>query len=217
MTVKWTAQLQFQVPKSYSGNIFCITTCLAAQNSNGKEHFRKYELLNCCRYIFSAFSTKAYYSTEIYTTINCDTKVKFLITEWSSPPITRINVSPQCRTRVNAYTLQTPWNSIFCRPTVLKKCKSHWDFCMINIYNKDSKLAHIEGLILKCLPVRTIPSVACSETVYSFSRELSQASNVTVLYLNSNTQFTEMSWREGGIYTSQSAHAALPYTVFTWV
>jgi hypothetical protein len=64
---------------------------------------------------------------------------------------------------------------------------------MINIYNKDSKLARIEGLILKCLPVRTIPSVACSETVYIFSRELSQTSNVTVLYLNSNTQFTEMS------------------------
>jgi len=54
-----------------------------------------------------------------------------------------------------------------------------------NIYNKvDSRLALSESAILKCLPVRTTPYVACGRTVYSLSIELCQVWNGTILILS---------------------------------
>jgi hypothetical protein len=176
-------QLRLQLDERHL--FFHITAFPAANmsswSSDGKENFIKDELLKCQGYIFSASSIAAYYNTEIYTTTNCDIEVKSLIQQGGRLPITGINISLKCRTKVNAYILQTLGNSIFCRPTVLKQCMSHWNLWVINIYNKvDSRLAHSEGVILTNLPVRAIPDDVCSQTVYSLSSELSQVWNGTV-------------------------------------
>jgi len=56
---------------------------------------------------------EAYYTTKIYSIMNCDIQVKFLIQEGHSLCITDINISLICRTKVNAYIFQT-FFYVFC-------------------------------------------------------------------------------------------------------
>lgn len=95
-----------------------LTTMFPAANyvsrsSDRKENFRRDELLNTRGLIIFAFSMEVYYNTQIYSSINCDTQVKFLIQEGHRLRITGINISLICRTKVNAYIFQT-FFYVFC-------------------------------------------------------------------------------------------------------